>query len=300
MHKPAFTLEQARSFVAVAETESISRAAQQLSLSQGAVTQQVRNFERALGVRLLERSGGRIHLTDAGAEIAAACRTLVAALEEVQVTARRLASMAEGALLVGASPTAAAHYLPAWLDRFSRLYPSIQIKVVTQNTATVAAAVAAGTLDCALVEGPTGQSGLLEQPLADDELLAVVSTSHPLASITQPDPEELRRHRYVAREAGASLDHFAAQMLGSGFSGAQRIEFGHLDAVRAAVLAGLGFAVLPRVAIERAIVDGRLTVLPWPPLQRKVSAVRRPAPGAATLEAFWKLLTVPEEAAKAS
>jgi len=75
VHKPAFTLEQARSFVAVAETESISRAAQQLSLSQGAVTQQVRNFERALGVRLLERSGGRIHLTDAGAEIAAACRT---------------------------------------------------------------------------------------------------------------------------------------------------------------------------------------------------------------------------------
>ncbi len=300
MLKPAFTLEQARSFVAVAETESISRAAHQLSLSQGAVTQQVRNFERALGVRLLERTGGRIRLTGAGLEIAEACQTLVGALEEVQQTARRLASMAEGALVVGASPTAAAHYLPALLDRFSRLYPGIEIKVVTENTPRVANAVAAGDLDCALVEGPTGEPSLLELPLAEDEVLAVVSAGHPLAALAEPDSAELRRHRFVGREAGASLEHFAAQMLGPGYAGIRRIELGHLDAVRAAVLAGLGFAVLPRIAIAEELAAGSLVALPWTPLYRQISAVRRPTPGAATLEAFWQVLAEPQGAARAS
>ena len=300
MQKPSFTLEQARSFVAVAETESISRAAERLSLSQGAVTQQVRNFERALGVLLVERRGGRIRLTGAGREVADACRALVRSLENVQQTARRLTNMAGGSLVVGASPTPAAHYLPRLLDQFYRQYPSIEIKVVTDNTPNVASAVAAGALDCGLIEGPTGRPDLVELVLSKDELLAVVHASHPLARLQRPDTDELRRHRYVGRESGASLDYFAAQMLGVGFSGAQRIEFGHLDAVRAAVLGGLGFAVLPRVTIARAIDDGRLVVLPWPPLQRDISAVRRPVPGANTLEAFWKVLADPEEAAKAS
>lgn len=295
MRKPAFTLEQARSFVAVAETESISKAAHALSLSQGAVTQQVRNFERALGVQLVERGGGRIRLTGAGLEVAASCRALVESLEAVQQTARRFGSLQDGALLVGASPTAAAHYLPALLDRFSRRHPGIGIKVVTDNTPRVAAAVAAGELDCGLVEGPTGQADLVEQPLAADELVAVVKAGHPLARLATPDPAELRRHVYLAREPGASLDFFAARMLGSGFSGARRMEFGHLDAVRGAVLAGLGFTVLPRIAIARALAERRLVQLPWPALERSISAVRRPASGAATLEAFWKLLLEPEE-----
>ena len=290
MLKPSFTLEQVRSFAAVAETESISRAAQALSLSQGAVTQQVRNFERALGVQLLERSGGRIYLTGAGLAVAAACREVVRSLAELQQTARRFATLREGSLRVGASPTAAAHYLPDLLDRFSRRHPGIDVTVVTQNTARVASAVASGDLDCALVEGPTGQTDLVEQRLAVDEIVVVVQSAHPLASLRQPDPEELRQHRYIGRETGASLELFARQMLGSGYQGAKRMEFGHLDAVRGAVLAGLGFAVLPRVAIAAELAAGSLVVLPWPPLRRQISGVRRKSLGAATLEEFWSLL----------
>ena len=74
MKKPAFTLEQLRSFLAVAETEHVSKAAASLFLTQGAVTQQLRHFEQALGLRLLERNGRGVRLTDAGRALAIACR----------------------------------------------------------------------------------------------------------------------------------------------------------------------------------------------------------------------------------
>src|SRR5579859_422696 len=97
----------------------MTRAARSLFLTQGAVTQQVRNFERALGLMLIERKGGRIQLTSAGASVAESCRSALRSIEEVQATARDLLSLDAGSLSIGASPTTAAHYLPAILQRFS-------------------------------------------------------------------------------------------------------------------------------------------------------------------------------------
>src|ERR1700752_2908957 len=105
MRRPAFTLEQLRSFVAVAAAEHISRPAASLYLTQGAGTQQVRHFEQALGVQLLERDGRRVRLTDAGRSIAGACRAALRAVEVVVDTANSMKALVSGSLHVGASPT---------------------------------------------------------------------------------------------------------------------------------------------------------------------------------------------------
>jgi DNA-binding transcriptional LysR family regulator len=269
----------------------MTAAAKSLFLTQGAVTQQVRNLERALGLRLVERTGGRIRLTSAGTAVADACRVALRSVEEVDRTARNLASLEAGSLRIGASPTAAAHYLPVILQRFSRQHGSVAVTVITENTPHVAAAVAAGGLDCGFVEGPIEQHGLLETSIATDSLIVVVGADHPLARLDAPDPDALEAHVYLGREPGAALELYAEQMLGPGLHRGRRMQFGHLDAVRGAVVAGLGYAVLPRVAIADELEQGLLAALPWSPLVRPITAIRRPPAGAGALEALWTMLT---------
>jgi DNA-binding transcriptional LysR family regulator len=288
--KLAFTLEQIRTFVAVADRGSMTRAAESLFLTQGAVTQQVRNFEQALGVQLVERMGGWIRLTSAGTSVAAACRAALKAIEQVNEAARSLASLEAGILQIGASPTAAAYYLPAILRRYSRRHPGVTVTVVTENTAHVAAAVVAGGLDCGLIEGPTEHPDLLEKVISSDRVLAVVRSDHALARMKIPDDRALVRHCYLGREPGASLELYADMILGSGYRRARRMQFGHLDAVHGAVMAGLGFAVLPQVAIADEVEQGLLVVLPWKPIVRPIKAIRRASIGASALEELWKML----------
>src|SRR5579872_2153902 len=102
---PSFTIEQMRSFLAVAEREHVSRAAAELHLTQGAVTQQLHNFERALGIRLLERVRRGVRLTDAGRTLVASCRGAMRSLELVSEAAQSIRSLEAGSLLVAASPT---------------------------------------------------------------------------------------------------------------------------------------------------------------------------------------------------
>src|SRR5438105_8753309 len=149
MRKPAFTLEQIRSFVAVAETEHISRAAASLFLTQGAVTQQVRHFERAVGLQLLERDGRRIRLTDAGRSLAEACRGALRAVQVMEDTAKAIRELAAGSLHVGASPTCATYYLPPHLAEFTRKHPAVKLEVAVAGTGELNRRVLAGSLDCA-------------------------------------------------------------------------------------------------------------------------------------------------------
>lgn len=115
MARAAFTVEQMRSFLAVAEHEHVSRAAAELHLTQGAVTQQIHNFERALGVRVLERTGRGVRLTDAGRSLVNSCRGAMRALDVVTESAQAIKSLETGSLHIGASPTCATYYMPRLL-----------------------------------------------------------------------------------------------------------------------------------------------------------------------------------------
>src|SRR4029077_9729860 len=102
MARPSFSLEQVRSFVAVAEHEHVSKAAASLFLTQGAVTQQVRHFERAMGLPLLERDGRGVRLTDAGRTLAVACRAALRSVQVLEDTAESMKSLQAGSLHLGA------------------------------------------------------------------------------------------------------------------------------------------------------------------------------------------------------
>jgi len=289
MPRLPFTLEQLSTFLAVAQNQSMSEAARSLYLTQGAVSQQVANLEAALGLRLLERSGRRARLTEAGRSVATACEAAIRAVDGVSEQSRRLTTLEEGSLHIGASPTSAAHYLPHLLSTFTRLHPLVRIRVVTENNPALAAKVVSGALDCAMVEAEIDNPELVSQRYAGDEVLLVVAPEHPLARLGHFEVAELAHHRYLGREPGAAMEAIAIEVFADHYDRLPRMELGHLDAVRGAVLAGLGYAVLPRVSIEHELADGRLIELPIAPRRRWITVIRRPAEGAPTLEEFWRV-----------
>lgn len=289
MGKPAFTVEQVRSFLAVAEHEHVSRAAASLHLTQGAVTQQVHNFERAIGVRLLERDGRGVRLTDAGRGLAISCRAALRAFQVVEDSARALKMLEAGSLHLGASPTCATHYLPPRLAEFNREFPSVTLSVTVEPTLEINAQVKAGALDCGLIEGDP-LPDLLSAVLTHDELVLVVHRDHALATAKRLTAAQLSKYRYLGRGREWSAEATVRTMIGEAYERSEVMSLGHPEYVRAAALAGLGYAALPLLAVRDDIEAGLLHRLPLPAAARPIRAIRRHAQGGPTLEEFWRYL----------
>jgi DNA-binding transcriptional LysR family regulator len=275
----------------VAEAGSISRAAESLHLTQGAVTQQVHNFEKALAVRLLERDGRGIRLTDAGHSLAITCRAAMRSFEVVSDTARSLKSLESGSLHVGASPTCATYYLPPLVADFVRRFPEITLNLTVDSSSEINEKVRAGVLDCALIEGLTDPE-LTSVVLTWDELVIVVHADHPLATLARTSPAELAHYRYLGRGPSWSTEGTVRDMVGYAYDQSPVLNLGHPEYVRAAALAGLGYAALPLLAVKADLERGLLKRLPVDSKRRAISATRRASAGGPTLEEFWSFLQV--------
>jgi DNA-binding transcriptional LysR family regulator len=287
--KPGFTVEQVRSFLAVADAQSISRAAEALHLTQGAVTQQVHNFEKAVAVRLVERSGRGIRLTDAGRSLATSCRAALRAFEVVGDSARALKSLEAGSLHLGASPTCASYYLPPLMAGFTRRFPEVILNVTVEPSAEINEEVRAGVLDCALVEGRADPE-LMSIMIASDELVLVAHATHPLAAAHRVTSAELAKHRYLGRGPLWAAETTVREMIGDAYDQSQVLNLGHPEYVRAAALAGLGYAALPLLAVKTDLETGVLKRLAGPSTTREIRAIRRESLGGPTLEEFWRFI----------
>ena len=289
MARPSFSLEQLRSFVAVSEHEHISKAAASLFLTQGAVTQQVRHFERAIGLKLLERDGRGIRLTDAGRTMAVACRAALRSMQVLEDTAESMKTLQTGSLHLGASPTCASYYLPSRLAGFTHEHPGVKLSMIVESSAEINQQVIVGTLDCGVIEGEPDPQ-LLAVVLDHDELILVAHRDHPLTRLPRVTAADLVHHRYIGRVPSWAAERSVREILGEVYDHTDSLNLGHPEYVRAAVLAGLGYAALPRLAVESDLKSGSLKRLPGPSSRRPIRAIRRQAAGGPALEQFWQLL----------
>src|SRR5258708_1224767 len=290
MARPVFSLEQVRSFVAVAEHEHISRAAASLFLTQGAVTQQIRHFERAVGLQLVERDGRGVRLTDAGKTMAVACRAALRSLQVLEDTAESIKTLGKGSLRLGASPTCATLYLPSRLAGFTQENPGVKLSLIVEPSVEINRQVVAGAVDCGVVEGDPDPQ-LLAVVLAHDELILVVHRDHPLAALRRVGANDPARHRYLGRGPAWAAEQNAREMIGDAFDRSQVLNLAHPDNVLAAGLPTLGYAALPLLAVAADLKSGALKRLPGLVSRRAIRAIRRPAQGGPALEHFWTLLT---------
>lgn len=288
-------IDQLRAFLAVAEHDHLTRAAAMLGASQPTVSHQLKALERALGVSLLERVGRGIKVSADGRALVPAISRALSAIRDVEELAAARAGLVAGDLTVAASNTVGVYRLPNWLSGFLTRYPSIEITIRMVNTRQAIALLREASVDCALVEGPEPRSDLDEMTIETDRLIVVAGADHPLARQEQLRPDDLRRHRYLAREIGSGTEALAADLLGHAYRSGPVLELGQVDAVRAGLLAGLGYAVISLAAVTEDLEAGRLCQLHLGrrrSLQRRFDALRRPSSHSPALDAFWAHLAM--------
>ena len=289
----AVTIEQLRTFAVVAEHQHVTRAARALGLTQPAVSHQLKALERSLGLAVFERVGRGIRLTADGRALLPAVSSALAALRSVEEEAAARAGLLQGELTVAASNTIGIYRVPAWSAGFLERHPGVGLRVRTVNTREAIALLREAVVDCALVEGPDTHDGFDALGVETDELVVVAAAGHPLARHDVVHPADLAAHRYLARERGSGTEALAAELLGPSYRAGPVLELGQVGAVRAAALAGLGFAVLPLAAISDDLATGHLCQLAIgrPALRRTLTALRRPSSRSPALDAFWAHLT---------
>lgn len=292
MQSLPFTLEQIRTFVAVVEAGSMTKAASSLFLTQGAVTQQIRHFEQALGLQLLERTRRGVVLTYAGQQVLDACTLAGRDLDAVGQIGNDLRRLRSGSLRIGAGRTAASFYLPGYLKTLLDTYPGVDVTVAVVRGEDLRRMVLNATADCvitsALDPAELVDPRLEVHVISQERFVAVVSHEHPLASTPVIDPDTLPEFRQVILDPGALVDS------PSPLNARAHALFGDPEAAQAAALAGIGYAILPEVAVRRDIDEGRLVQLPLPvDATRWTIAIRRSNSRIPGLRELWEIITDP-------
>src|SRR5215471_14080860 len=175
------TLEQLRIFVAVAERQHITRAAEALNLTQSAVSAAIAALEGRHDARLFNRIGRGIELTEAGKVFLTEAKAILSRVQTAELALAELSGLKRGMLCVQASQTIASFWLPRHLAAFRRAYPLIDIRLSIGNTSQVASAIHAGIAELGFVEGEVLDPLLVSRPVARDQMIVVVASGHPMA-----------------------------------------------------------------------------------------------------------------------
>jgi len=256
------TLEQLRIFIAVAEREHLTQAADALALTPSAVSASIRALEERYDTPLFHRMGRGIQLNDAGRLFLAEARATLAAARNAELTLAELAGLQRGALSVHASQTIASYWLPPLLLAFHQQYPLITLSLTIGNTSSVAQAVREGMADLGLVEDGVDEPELASTTVAQDDIVAVVAPAHPWADGRAVDADALRNAEWIMREPGSGTrSAFEARLAAMGIMPSQlrvALDLPSNEAVRSAVLAGPYAAVVSELVVAPHLQAGLL------------------------------------------
>jgi LysR family hydrogen peroxide-inducible transcriptional activator len=190
-------MHQLRYFVAVAQTNSFSRAAEACFVSQPSLSQQIAKLETKVGHRLLDRLGRRVQLTDAGRRLLDSALAILATVEDAKRRLQDDANLAGCRLTLGAIPTIAPYLLPVLLQRFEKRHPGVELTVHEDVTHNLIGAVISGELDLAVMALPFNDERLALEQLWTEPLLLALPRGHRLARKKQVTMDEMREERFL-------------------------------------------------------------------------------------------------------
>lgn len=253
------TLVQLETFARLAQVGNFTRVAEDLHLTQPAVTQQVRTLERQLGVRLVDVVGRRPVLTEGGRFLAARAREILANAASLEREMREYALAQAGELRVGATLTIGSYTLPQILARFKEEHPGLTIQARIANTEAMAGLVAQGALSVALIEGPLADDRFEMRPFWEDRLVLAVAPNHPLAAAEVVHVQDIEGQPFIWREVGSGTRAAVERLFwerGVGVGSVLELPSGE-GAVRA-VEAGMGISILSELIVEDAVAQGKI------------------------------------------
>ncbi len=249
-------------FRVVARHASFTRAAEELLLTQPAVTAQIKALEEELGVALFDRGGGKISLTAAGAVLVPFAERLKALAEEAVDAVSGSSGGTGGTLALGASQTIAQYVLPRLVAGFVREHARVEVTAVSGNTEQMLEELAARRIQLALVEGPVRRKDVRVRTFLEDELVLVVPAGHEWAG-REIGAEALRDARVLMREMGSGTRRVVEEALRK--AGLKRkemragMELDSTEGLLSAVEAGLGVTFASRWAARNHVALGTLT-----------------------------------------
>jgi DNA-binding transcriptional LysR family regulator len=248
-------------FRVVAAHMNFSRAAEELLLTQPAVTQQIKALEEEYGVPLFDRTGGRIALTPGGKALLPFAQKLKEMSDEARAAVANAAGTLAGQLAVGASQTIGQYLLPALLADFLRENPRVTVSAKSGNTDEILEALTGRRIELALIEGPALRKDVHVEPFMEDRMVLVVPASHEWAE-QEMDVETLKGAPLLVRELGSGSRRVVEKALADAGVGRKeltvRMELDSTEGQLSAVEAGLGVAFVSQWAARNHLALGTI------------------------------------------
>jgi LysR family transcriptional regulator, low CO2-responsive transcriptional regulator len=262
MFMRSLNLHQLTTFQVVAKHCSFVRAAEELHFSQPAVSAQIRHLEKTLGVKLFDQIGRKTHLTQAGEELYLYSQKIFSVIDETLEVMEALRSPYYGRLSVGADTTVGSYVIPGLLGKFRQIYPQVEILLQVLNRLSLVEAILNNRVEMAIMGSVPDDAPVEIEPFAYNPLVLVAAPSHRLAGLRNVSIEELGREHFLLREPGSGTRAALESALQeAGLPLQVSMQVGNNSAIKQGVTAGLGIALISRVAIDMELETNRLVIL---------------------------------------
>jgi len=259
-------------FIEIARQRSFTRAAGRLNMAQPALSQQMKNLEAELGTPLFNRGRKEVQLTAAGKAFLPRAEGLLMQAEAAKAAVSDVAHLRGGKLTIAAIPSVSACLLPQVIQRFSNSHAQVALQLIEDNSERVADCVESGQADIGFLQFPASKSAFKIQPLITEPFVLLVAETHALARQKSVLLRQLSAESFIFYK-GRARDTALQSCRKSGFEPHRVCESGELETLRALVAAGLGLAIVPRLAagnLPRTILT---LAIREPKMQRQIAAV---------------------------
>ncbi len=255
------TLHQLKVFEAIARSGSFTRAAEEMFLSQPTVSQQIKQLTKAVGIPLFEQIGKRIYLTDAGKEVLTACKDISEKMSQLEMTLADLKGLKQGNLRL-AVITTAKYFVPRLLGQFRHRYPGIKVALQVTNRKQVLDRLSENVDDLYILGQPPEGLDINLRPILENALVAIAPSDHPLAREKNITLQRFAEEPFIIREAGSGTRMAVEQFFGENRVEMNvEMEIGSNEAIKHAIVGGLGVSVLSRHVLALEGTKGPLTIL---------------------------------------
>ena len=252
-------------FYTVSEKGSFSAAAQALHMTQPAVTMQVQSLEEYFGTKLFNRSTKRIELSEAGRALMPFARRSIELIRETDMAMSKFTHMLQGRLQLGASLTIGEYVLPRMLGPFGQQYLNIAISMKVMNTAQILEEIANHQLNFGLIEAPVQHPDMHIEAVMKDELKLIVPANHPLAEASVVSLEDVLKYPFIVREQGSGTRQVMEEQFARKNIDIQSVravmELGSTGAIKSAVEAGLGIAIISPSSVKHEVTLGLVKIV---------------------------------------
>lgn len=260
-----YSLRQLEIYVAISRTESVSRAAEALSLSQSATSTALSELERQFDLQLFDRVGKSLRINETGQQLLPRAVELLDRAKEIENLLQGHAGF--GHMKIGATLTVGNYLATILVARFLKDHPESRIQLQVHNTSTIVHQIANHELDLGLIEGDCNHTDIAVQPWIADELVVFSAPGHPLAQQRKIAIEQLLQEPWILREKGSGTRATFDRAFHNHHSQLKiRLELEHTEAIKRAVESGLGIGCISRLALKDAFRRGSLVPLTTPSL----------------------------------